>query len=234
MVWQWDAMRCHRMPARVLLILLATLMTANVSARAGLRWDRTTITLHPGEGEQQAVGHFIYRNVGAQALRFTKIRPSCGCTTVEPAKLEIAPGETGEITAKFTIGDRVGLQIKTVSVTISDPTLPVTVLTLKVVLPELLSVHPTFVSWTKAEVPQPKFINVHSSQARSVQHLTISSSSSAFRTDVRQVGDRDFVIAVTPRDTMHPDFASLTIKSDTASKLFYANARVIPDATQPR
>ena len=86
------------------------------------------------------------------------MKPSCGCTTAALAKNDVAPGEKGEITATFKIGDRTGLQVKTITVETDDPKAPQTVLTFKATIAQMLEVQPNFVFWQANEPAQPKTI----------------------------------------------------------------------------
>src|SRR5205807_141691 len=86
------------------------------AARAQLKWEQTMIVLHPAADDTEAVGHFKYQNVGTEPICFKSIHPSCGCTTAQSQREEVAAGEQGEITATFKIGNRVGLQVKTITV----------------------------------------------------------------------------------------------------------------------
>ena len=86
-----------------------------------MKWEQTTIELHPTPGDDKAVGHFKYQNTGNKSVRFTSVRTSCGCTVAQTQKEEVAPGGNGEITATFSIGDRTGTQLKTVTVETDDP-----------------------------------------------------------------------------------------------------------------
>ena len=70
----------------------------------------------------------------------------------------MGPGEKGEITATFNIGDRVGQQIKTVSVETDDPAHPLTTLTLKTNITQVLELTPNFVFWQTGEEPTPKTV----------------------------------------------------------------------------
>src|SRR6266404_6018320 len=116
-------------PVMFSVLLLAT-------ARAELKWEQTSIELHPGVGDKQAVGHFKYENVGKAPVHFKSVHSSCGCTTAQTQKDEVAPGEKGEITATFNIGGRIGTQVKTVTVETDEATNQKTVLTLKTIIPQ--------------------------------------------------------------------------------------------------
>src|SRR6266571_4179245 len=116
------------------------------TARAELKWEQTQVELHPAVGDKEAIGHFKYQNSGDKPVHFKSVHTSCGCTAAQSQKEEVPPGEKGEITATFKIGDRTGTQVKTVTVETDDPAKATTVLTLKAVIPQELEINPTFVS----------------------------------------------------------------------------------------
>ncbi|PYJ72636.1 MAG: hypothetical protein DME75_04155 [Verrucomicrobia bacterium] len=135
-----------------------------VTARAELKWDQTSIELHPTTADKQAIGHFKYQNSGGKPVRFKSVRTSCGCTAAQSQKEEVPPGEKGEITATFNIGERTGTQVKTVTVETDDPEHATTVLTLKAVIPQQLEITPTFVFWGQGEAAKPKTIVVRAAK----------------------------------------------------------------------
>src|SRR5712691_10347072 len=104
-----------------------------LTARAELKWVQTAVELRPARGDKQAIGHFKYQNAGKAPIHFKSVHASCGCTAAQSQKDQVAPGEKGEITATFNIGDRTGTQVKTVTVQTDDPnpTHATTILTLR-------------------------------------------------------------------------------------------------------
>lgn len=68
--------------------------------------------------EGDVVEHaYKFKNTGAVPLLISNARASCGCTVPEWPKDPIAPGATGEITAKFNTTDRGGNQKKVITIT---------------------------------------------------------------------------------------------------------------------
>ena len=195
-------------------------------ARAELKWEQTAVELHPAAGDKEAVGHFKYQNTGSQPVRFKSVRTSCGCTAAQSQKDEVPPGEKGEITATFKIGDRTGTQVKSVTVQTDDPVNATTVLTLKAVIPQQLEINPTFVFWGQGEALKPKSIVVRASKDFPVKQLKVTSSSPDFQTKVEETGNGQFKIDIQPSDTSRNMAATLTIQPEGSSKTFYAMARV--------
>jgi hypothetical protein len=196
------------------------------AARAELKWEQIAVELHPAAGDKEAVGHFKYQNTGSKPVRFKSVHTSCGCTAAQTQKDEVPPGEKGEITATFKIGDRTGTQVKTVTVDTDDPVNAMTVLTLKAVIPQELEINPSFVFWGQGEVPKPKTIVVRVGKNFPVKQLKVTSSSLDFETKVEQTGNGQFKIDIQPRDTSRNMAATLTIQPEGSSKAFYAMARV--------
>lgn len=203
-------------------------------ARAELKWEQTQVELHPAVADKEAVGHFKYQNTGDKPIHFKSVHSSCGCTTAQTQKDVTQPGDKGEITATFKIGDRTGTQVKTVTVETDDPAHQTTVLTLKAVLPELLQIQPAMITWNTGETPQAKTIVVRPSKDFPVKELKVSSPNPEFTTKVaRDSGSGEFKIDVTPKDTTHPAATALTIQPDGSSRIFYATLRVMPAPPSP-
>jgi len=197
-----------------------------LTARAGLKWDQTSIELHPAAADKQAIGHFKYQNTGDKPVRFKSVRTSCGCTAAQTQKEEVPAGEKGEITATFNIGERTGTQVKTVTVETDDPANVTTVLTLKAVIPQQLEITPTFVFWGQGEAPKPKTIVVRAAKDFPVKHLKVTSSSPDFQTKVEETGNGQFKIDVQPQETNRQIASTLTIQPEDSKRIFYATARI--------
>jgi len=198
------------------------------SAHAELKWEQTSVELHPALSDKQAVAHFKYENVGKTPVYFRSVKASCGCTTAQTQKDEVPPGDKGEITATFNIGGRTGTQVKTVTVLTDDGT---TQLTLKAVIPQLLELQPMFVMWKSGEEPKAKFITAKVNKDAGVTKLDVVSSMPDFTTKVDPgSAPNEFRISVQPKDTGKPAYSTLTIKPDSPAGAAGINiaARVMP------
>jgi hypothetical protein len=203
------------------------------TARAELKWEQTQIDLRPAIGDKQAVGHFKYENAGKTPVHFKSVHASCGCTTAQTQKDQVAPGEKGEITATFNIGDRTGLQVKTVTVQTDDPdpAHATTVLTLKTTIPQLFEIQPAVLYWQGGEEAKLKTIMVKAAKEFPVKSLKVTSSNPAFQTKVAQTGDGEFKIDVQPAQTDKAAGATITIQSENSPKSSYATVVVTPGPT---
>jgi len=64
---------------------------------------------------------FRITNTGKTDLFIRKVSASCGCTAVQPAKIQIKPGESTTIKAIFNAAGREGNQKKAITVITNDP-----------------------------------------------------------------------------------------------------------------
>jgi Protein of unknown function (DUF1573) len=213
------------MKTEILTFTLSILLCASV--RAELKWEQTQLELHPAVGDKEAVGHFKYKNTGNTPIHFKSVHSSCGCTTAQSQKDQVAPGDSGEITATFNIGDRTGTQVKSVTVETDDPAHATTVLTLKSVIPQMLEVQPSLVYWQGGEAPKAKTVSVKAGKDFPVKEIKVTPVSTDFQVKVNKVGEGEFKIEVQPRDTTRPVATTFAIQPDNSPKAFYLSARVI-------
>jgi hypothetical protein len=196
------------------------------TASAALKWEQTQIELRPALGDKEAVGHFKYQNAGDQPVRIKSVRTSCGCTAAQTQKDEIAPGESGEITATFKIGGRTGTQIKSVTVETDDPAQATTTLLLKAVIPQALEIKPTVVFWQMGEASKAKSVVVKANKDAPVTQLKVTPSSQDFETKVEKVREGEYRIDISPKDTSREMAARITILPENSRTPFFVTALV--------
>lgn len=209
-------------------------LSLGATAQAALVWEKTEVDVKPEMGAANAVAVFKYENKGSTPIHIKSVKPSCGCTTAALAKNDVAPGEKGEIKATFNIGERTGLQTKTISVETDDAQQPLTVLTLKANIAQFLEIVPNYVMWQAGEAAQAKTIVAKAGAGVTVKNVEVTSSSGDFTAKVEPGKEGEFKISVQPKETSKPMNATLTIKPDTGSgpaKVYYAAVRVMPPAT---
>jgi Protein of unknown function (DUF1573) len=220
------------MNAKRFLFTGALCLLVAASTQAALVFEKTELDLNPELGASKVDAVFKYENKGDTPVHIKAVKPSCGCTTAALAKNDVAPGEKGEITATFNIGDRSGVQVKTVTVETDDPKAPQTVLTFKANIAQLLDLQPTFVFWQANEPAQPKTIIAKAAKGATIKKVDVNSSSGDFTAKVEPGSNGEFKIAVQPKDTTKPLNTTLTIKPDvTPAKAYFASARVMPPGT---
>lgn len=77
------------------------------------------------------VCEFKFTNAGNALLKIKKIQSTCGCTVASLSKKEYAPGESGTITATYSVGRMPGTQSKHLYALSNDNASPKVTLTIK-------------------------------------------------------------------------------------------------------
>src|SRR5258708_10241299 len=150
---------------RLLLGLQILLPTLGFGA---LSWDSQKIQLTAKTGEKQASGVFHFTNAGSATITITSVVPSCGCTTAELARRTYAPGETGEIKATITMGDMMGVQEKTITVTTDEAAGKPVPLILRVTIPELFTCTPQTLLWRIGDKLEEKSALISATEAQRI------------------------------------------------------------------
>jgi hypothetical protein len=134
---------------RRILLGLAVVQAFAVSGIA-LDWKTTTITLTlaPFQTEQNTVFEFTNRTEVPVTIR--ELETSCSCLVASSDSKIYPPGASGKITARFTIGDRVGLYERLITVDTDESSSP-TRLSLRVEVPATATASPRSVTWTLNE-----------------------------------------------------------------------------------
>lgn len=63
---------------------------------------------------------FKFKNTGSNPLKIENVKPSCGCTTPDWSRDDVAPGAEGFVTVEFDSKGKTGVQKKSVTVTFAN------------------------------------------------------------------------------------------------------------------
>lgn len=196
------------------LILLAGLLFAP-RVFGQLHWDALEQDQKAKPGDKEAVARFHFVNAGPSAIKIVNVRTSCGCTTAALAKDQFAPGEAGDIQARFAFGSHTGHQEKTIAVTTSDSPNQQTLLRLIVDIPQAVILQPEFVFWKVGEPVDTKKFRVAIGEGFSAKLLGVESDNPDIHFVVNPITPgKELEVSVTPNETKRPQSATLLIKTD--------------------
>lgn len=178
---------------------------------------------------QEANASFAFTNTGDTPVSITAITSSCGCTTAELEKKTYAPGESGEIVAKFKIGGRQGLQTKTIQVKTDDSDTP-TVLTMKTLIPKLLDLQPAFVAWKRGVAPDARTVIARIGADEAVHITKIETDNPAVQVQLEETEPgKTYRLTLFPDSTDESLTARITLSTDfprEKPRTFYLLAHV--------
>ncbi len=199
------------------LILLMGVIFLGTPATAELIWEQTIHQAYAKEGEKEAKATYRFENKSDYPIVLKRIQTSCGCTTAELEKKKYLPGERGELIVTFTFGKRRGLQEKSISVETDDATHPLTVLLLRVELPDVIQIKKKELSW---EVGDPLDEQAFEILLKNPKEAKIKGAHASEGFEVRlrdnQVG-QSYQIIVKPLSTAAPSKGMISLETIDAN-----------------
>jgi hypothetical protein len=215
----------------MLLRLLSILLFTVVAASAQLRWEKPTQSFDRSPGDPAVEATYAFKNVGPAPITIAKLRSSCGCTAAMLEKRTCAPGESGAITAKFTLGDRRGLHVVGVTVTTDDKSAEPIQLVLRVNIADPLKVEPALVWWRVGAAAEPKVVQLTAESTRPVRVKSVTSTNPRItaKLNTAAAGQR-YSLTVVPQDTASKEVAEIRVQTDfppdaPRSYLIYARVK---------
>ncbi len=168
-------------------------------ASAGLVFPDNRIQLKSTVSEDVIVAKYPFTNTSKETVTVVKMESSCGCTVPELEKKVYAPGESGVVVARFSVGDRQGEQRKTITVQTNENNYP---LTLLVTLPERMQAVPRLVIFRPADL-EPKSIDLKFMADTPIEVVSVESLEPKFsvETEIKEAGTH-FVVKVTATDDL--------------------------------
>jgi hypothetical protein len=134
-----------------------------------LVWDTQSIQVVAESGEKEVRAQYHFRNVSNVPITITSVTTDCGCTTAELSKKNFGSTEAGDIDVAFSVGARIGVNEKTITVTTDESNVQPVQLHLRVDVRTLFSVEPRMVWWAIGEKPEPKSIVIKSQTSRPIK-----------------------------------------------------------------
>jgi hypothetical protein len=200
------------------------------SAFGQLSWENTEQTFNSKPKDLAVEAKYKFTNTGTKPIKIEGVRTSCGCTTAALTKTEYAPGESGEIEAKFTFSGRTGKQEKAIMVVTSTAPENPTILKLHVYIAPTVKIEPEVVFWNVGDQPDPKNIRIAVADDASVKILSVTSDNPAVKVKVTELKPgKEYDAQITPDSVAHPAAATLMIRTDSPPEnpeTKYAYARI--------
>lgn len=211
------------MPRAILLLFALA-----VPAYAELKWEKPWQQFQRSPSDEHVATTFAFQNTGPNVVTIKSIRTSCGCTTARLEKKTYAPGERGEVTAKFNFGDRKGAHRKMITVKTDDG--QAQELNFVVDIREVLTIAPALVFWKVGQPAEARTVQLEVAPGTAVRVKSVTSSNPRVAATLQTVkaGER-YIVSVQPADTAQKEAAQLTVQTDyppDAPRAYTIHARI--------
>jgi len=137
--------RGAKSPAKTAACLAALL--ALIGPLSALEWDEKSKSAKLGPLVSEFEVKFAFANKSAHPVRILHVDTNCDCLSAAPDKRVLKPGEQGVLRANFTVGDRVGLYERAITVLTDESAQPQRLI-VRVEVPEIATVSPRTLEWS--------------------------------------------------------------------------------------
>lgn len=149
------------------------------SHACALEWARDAQSINVPALAKSVDVTFTYHNVGAKPVTIRAVETNCDCLQAAPDKTLIAPGERGEIRARFVVGDRSGGYERFITVHTDDRPTPQR-LRIHLEVAEPAEVSPLNLVWEQDSPAEEKVAEVRVSAGVEIEFKDTFSTNAAF------------------------------------------------------
>ena len=191
------------------LVLFALALPA-APARA-LDWQATEQSVATQPFQATLDTTFAFKNNRPGPVTIREIETSCGCLEAVADAKVYPPGATGQITARFTVGDRVGHYARTITVVTDEPGEAVR-LSLQIDVPLLAEVTPRSVTWPVGAAAVEKSVDLVAAAGLTIAFTEAQPTNDSFTVRLETVeAGRHYRLYLTPRHTREPASAAIRL-----------------------
>lgn len=198
------------------LLLSLALGAVPPPAALALEWKSKVFeaTTAPFQSTVEAV--FEFKNRTGRPVTILAVETTCDCVAATGEHQTYQPGETGRIQATFTVGDRVGLYERSISVKADDdPQAPVRLL-LRVNVPDLIDITPRMAYWRTGEAAEEKILEIKINGPIDLHLDGVYSITQTFDARLENiVAGKHYRLRLKPRSTTQPASDALRIHGAT-------------------
>jgi Protein of unknown function (DUF1573) len=209
-------------------LLLFALLGCASTAFAQLKWDKPWQEFHRPPEDDHLETTFSFRNSGSTPVTIKSVKTSCGCTTAKLDKNTYAPGEKGEVVARFSFGQRKGAHRKLITITTDDDARQE--LNLVVFIHPALAVSPALVFWKVGQPAVAQTVQLTAEPGTTVRVKSVTSSNPRLSATLKtNKPGEEYALSVRPADTAQRETAELIVQTDyppDAPRAFTIHARI--------
>lgn len=215
--------------------LIGTLAQAT---EGSLTFENKTLETTATLGAKEIQINFLFENKTNKAIEIERIEAPCSClnTRLREEKKIYKAGEKGELSATLTIANLSGIVEKEVRVWQKGDPLdkPSHLLTIKMTIPELITIEPKSLIWKIGEDATAKSCKIIIHQEEPIKITEVTASNPAFQVELVALKEgQEYQLIVTPKETSVHTLGILNIKTDSKIMNYqsisaYATIKSIP------
>lgn len=187
-------------------------------AAASLSFEKTTEEADLSFEATTAQVEFKFKNEGKDSVVIDRVQPGCPCLTMEiKGGMVVAPGKEGVIRATMDTAAMTGVVDKPFAVFLKGdlPEKPSQVLTVRVKIPELVSVEPKALIWEIGGQAEPKKVTVTMNHTSPIKITSVKGADGKFTQEWKAIEEgKKYEITITPVSTIAHATGVVRVETD--------------------
>ena len=127
--------------------LAALLFGVCATASSALEWKAQSLQARTVPFQSTVEFLFEFKNDSTHPVTIFSVQTNCDCLDAATDLKIYQPGQSGQLKARFTVGDRLGLYQRSITVETDEPTSPTTHLSVSIEVPEIVSLSQRMLDW---------------------------------------------------------------------------------------
>jgi hypothetical protein len=199
------------------MLLLGAVLTGATKPvlAAALVWENGVVELSVQPEQREARGEFRFHNNGNRAIKMVSLETSCRCTSAEMPKRSYLPGESGVLTAVFSVDGLTGFQEKTLTVKTDEPNSDPVRLALRLTIKTYMTIQPSLVYWSGSGLRSEATITCTKGNTQAINVLRAHCDQVNIMTQVETIeAGRKYVVHVRPSPSAGPESGFIRLYAD--------------------
>ncbi len=188
------------------------LFLAAVASAHALEWKTQTQRVRTAPFQSSIAIVFDFKNTGTTPVAILSIQTNCDCLDAATDREVYAPGEAGHLTARFTVGDRLGLYQRSITILSDDGSRKPTVLAVSIDVPEIAALSQRMLAWKIGSRPVEKTVIIRPTPGLSLDFHTAQPTNEDFIVHLKTIkAGAVYRLSITPRSTKMPANAAIRV-----------------------
>ncbi len=183
-----------------------------VALAPALEWKSRKAELVPRPFQPTVDAVFEFRNASNGPVTIRDIQTNCDCLSAATDRRIYQPGESGRVTAIFTVGDRFGVYERTISVVTDETGIGPIKLAVRTDVPELAELSPRTLEWTTGSTAKEKIIQITPARGLSIMFNRAESTNDSFTVSLDEIEPgAHYRLRITPKSTVPKANAAIRV-----------------------
>lgn len=184
----------------------------SLSAVFALEWESRTQQISTGPFQSAADIVFSFKNTSAQPVTIRSLQTNCDCLDASTDQKTYQPGQSGRLTARFTVGDRLGVYQRSITVETDETTDATTHLSVSIDVPETVAFSQRTVAWRVGGPAKEQTIFLRPTPGLALDFHTAQATNEDFVVHLKTIKTGElYRLSVKPKSTKKPANAAIRI-----------------------